>query len=61
MKEKFTVSIVPAGVIAAAPDTGMDVELLKSMTKKYCFIRNTSLNDLKDQYELKTGSVFTEQ
>lgn len=29
--------------------------------KKHCFIRDTSLSDVEDEYELDTGSILTEK
>lgn len=35
--------------------------MLKSAMKRHRFIRNTSFRDLKEDYELQNGPVFTEK
>lgn len=61
VKEKEIVATTPTGFSAAEPKAGPEVQLLKSAKKKYCFTRNTSCNDLDEEYELKTGSILTER
>lgn len=46
---------------AEEPEAGPEIEELRSATKKYCYIRETSFNNLKDEYELETGSDLTKK
>lgn len=48
VKEKDIVDALPTSSGAAEPEAGPDVEVLKSPTKKYGFIRDNSFNDLEN-------------
>lgn len=61
VKKKSIVNMIPGGSRAAEAVVGPKVELFRSAKKKYCFIRDTSFNDLRDKYELEAGSVLTEK
>lgn len=50
-----------SGPGAVDSKTGPEVEVSKPATKKHRFIRNTSFNDIEDEYDLGTGSVLTEK
>lgn len=58
-KQKDTVQTIPTGSLAAELEAGPEVEVLKSVIKRYYVIQNTSLNALNNEYELETGSVLS--
>lgn len=49
MTEKDAVGTTHAGAGAAEPETGWEVEVLKSAMKNYSVILNTLFNDLEDE------------
>lgn len=59
LKEEDTVSMIPTGFDAADLELGPGVDVLKFLAKKHCFVRDTSFNNLEDEYGLQTNSVFT--
>lgn len=61
MREQDTVDSIPRGSGAEEPEAGSKVKMLKSAIKKYYLIRDTSFNDLGEEYELEPGSVLTEK
>lgn len=46
---------------AVEPETGPEVEVLKSEMKIYSLFRDNPLNGLVDEYELDTGFVLIEK
>lgn len=64
VKEEDAAGMVPTSSIATEPEVRRrvrpEVEVLKSAVNKLCVIRNTSVSDLKDEYELDAGSVISE-
>lgn len=60
MKKENNDKNIAKGSDGSEPEARRDVEMSKSALKKYCFIRGRTLNGLKDDYKLETGSVFSE-
>lgn len=60
LKENAFVDTTATGFGAVEPKTESQVKVLKSAIRKYCLIRDSSFNDLKDDCILQTGSVLTE-
>lgn len=58
-KREIIVNRILTGSSFAEPKAGPEVEVVKYAMKKYCFIRDSSFNNLGDEYELDTGSVRT--
>lgn len=58
MEEKIVDRILE-GSDAAEPYAGLEVERLTSAMKKHCFIWDTLVSDLEDQYDLETCSVLS--
>lgn len=61
MKDEDKFSRISTGSGAAETEAEPGIEVFKSAMKNNCFIRDTLLNDLKDEYELDSGSVFIEK
>lgn len=50
VKKEKIVYTNPTSFGAAEPEARPEVQVFKSAMKKYCFIRNTSLNDPENKY-----------
>lgn len=61
MKFSSNVIKVFTGFIVVKPESGTDVRAWQPAKKIYCFIGNTSISVLKDEYELDIGSVLVEK
>lgn len=61
MKEEDSVYTISKASGAAETKAEPQKEVLKSAMKKCCFTRDTSFNDLENEYELGSGSVLTEK
>lgn len=61
VKKKELVDTTFTEFEAGKPEARPEVEVTKSVRKKYCFISTTSFNVLKDDYELENDSVFTKE
>lgn len=51
MKKEDNVNTIPKGSGAAESEPGPRAEVLESAMGKYCFIPDSSFNDLNDEYE----------
>lgn len=60
LKAENTLHTIFMGSGAAKLEGGPDVGILGSAMKKYCLVREDSLKNLEDEYELETSSVLTE-
>lgn len=49
-EEEDTADKTPTCLRAGDPEAGPGVGVLKSATNKYCFLRDTSFNELRDEY-----------
>lgn len=59
VKDNDIIHTIPTNFRVAKPDARPEVELLKCALKKHPFIRNTLLNDLRDEHELDTVRIGT--
>lgn len=61
VKEEHAVDKVPTASDAAERKAGLEIKVLNSAVKKYCFIWGIPYNDLEDEYELATGPASIEK
>lgn len=61
MKKKKTFDTTLTDSEAVEPEQDPEVEVLKSVVRKHCLVRDSSVNDLEKEYVHETGSGLTQK
>lgn len=57
VKVEDVIEVTPAASDALKPEAGSAPQALKVVLREYCFVKDTSFNELEDLHKLQTGSA----